>query len=105
MIASPFTWLTQRDPSIFHDPETWNPDRWEVATKEMKDSLWAFGGGSRVCMGLHLAKLELRLALVAFLRTFETTEIAYGVDGFKPDDMEIIDRFIAEPKAGKLLMK
>lgn len=36
-----------RDPSIFPDPEKFNPLRWAVVTKDMKDSMMPFGGGSR----------------------------------------------------------
>ena len=36
-----------RDPTIFPDPDTFKPERWETVTKEMKDASIPFGGGSR----------------------------------------------------------
>ncbi|KAJ5635543.1 cytochrome P450 [Penicillium longicatenatum] len=103
--ANPFTYLLQRNPDIFPDPETWNPDRWESATKEMKEAMWPFGGGSRICMGRFLARMEMRMAVVAFLQTFETAEVAYGVEDFAPKDMEVVDTILGKPVAEKLLVR
>lgn len=36
-----------RNADIFPDPEKFDPSRWESPSKEMKDSLMPFGGGSR----------------------------------------------------------
>lgn len=36
-----------RNPDVYHDPEAFDPDRWEHATRDMRDSFIAFGGGSR----------------------------------------------------------
>jgi cytochrome P450 len=35
------------NPSIYPSPQSFDPSRWENPTKEMKDSFFAFGGGSR----------------------------------------------------------
>jgi len=52
----------------FDDPDTFNPDRFtEENIKELSKKIWfGFGGGPHRCIGLHLAKLELKLT-VAFL--------------------------------------
>ncbi|KAJ5110639.1 hypothetical protein N7532_001174 [Penicillium argentinense] len=55
-----------RDPGIFPEPESFKPERWENTTKEMKDVSLPFGGGSRICIGMHLARVELRLATALF---------------------------------------
>ena len=48
-----------RNPEIFPDPSTWNPDRWIKADKERRQEmnrwLWAFSSGGRMCLGNHLA--------------------------------------------------
>lgn len=36
-----------RNPSVFKNPEKFDPSRWAAPTKDMKDSMMPFGGGSR----------------------------------------------------------
>lgn len=36
------------------DADDFVPERWENATKTMRDSFLPFGGGSRSCLGVHL---------------------------------------------------
>lgn len=60
--ASPYT--LGRNPDIFPDPELWLPERWENANvarkRQMKQWVWSFGSGSRICIGEHLAMLGTR---------------------------------------------
>jgi cytochrome P450 len=52
-----------RNPAIFPSPEVFDPLRWESETKDMRDSIMAFGSGSRG-MSLYCAALmALRRAL------------------------------------------
>lgn len=47
-----------RNPQIFPNPDKWEPERWlneEVPRKEMEKWWWAFGSGSRSCIGDHLS--------------------------------------------------
>lgn len=41
------TWSLHRDAQVWKEPEEFMPDRWENATREMRDSYVPFGGGSR----------------------------------------------------------
>jgi cytochrome P450 len=50
-----------RDPAVFADPDTWNPERTN-ARRHL-----AFAQGPHVCVGVHLARLEARTALGALL--------------------------------------
>lgn len=43
-----------RNPDVFPRPEEFEPERWAVASKAMKDSFMPFGGGSRGEFGLFL---------------------------------------------------
>ncbi|MFH9400797.1 cytochrome P450 [Streptomyces sp. NPDC017638] len=58
--------MANRDPSVFHDPELFDPARSE-AHRHM-----AFGFGLHQCIGQPLARAELRIALVELARRFPT---------------------------------
>ncbi|KAF2713976.1 cytochrome P450 [Pleomassaria siparia CBS 279.74] len=66
-------WALHYSPSIFPDPDTFNPDRWiGDGSEECKrkigdmDACWlSFGGGSRSCPGQHLARVLTVKFLVA----------------------------------------
>lgn len=101
------TYTIQRDPSIFEDATSFKPARWDNPTTEMKDAFVAFGGGSRKCLGLHFAMVELRLALCHFYRTFtHGMELATGKEGWKgEDDMVAFQAFLARPRGQKCLLR
>jgi len=53
--------------SLFQDPKNFNPDRFNNLTPEQ--SVWVnanFGGGHRICVGMHFAEMEL-LTFIAVL--------------------------------------
>lgn len=41
------SYTLHRDPSVFDEPETFRPSRWENATPAMRDAFMPFGGGTR----------------------------------------------------------
>ncbi|MQL83116.1 hypothetical protein Taro_015603 [Colocasia esculenta] len=52
-------WAVHMDPSLFEDPRQFNPWRWKGPSGIKKsNNFMAFGGGSRLCPGAELAKLE-----------------------------------------------
>lgn len=86
----------------------------------MKDAFMPFGAGGRsksqfrnsfiskaltnrlVCLGLHLARLELRMTIAHFYRAFPT-----GVrlaDGMTDGDMEMENYFLIQPKARRCMV-
>ncbi|KAI7161010.1 cytochrome P450 monooxygenase-like protein [Hortaea werneckii] len=73
-IATTQSYSLHRDPRIFSEPESFRPERWYDATSKyrLNDTAKAvfspFGAGSRTCLGIHLAYMELRLAAVGFFR-------------------------------------
>ncbi|CAI7678314.1 unnamed protein product [Penicillium pancosmium] len=92
-----------RDPKIFPNPESFDPDRWINPTKEMKDSFMPFGGGSRTCIGMHLARMELRLATAHFFRRFTSPKVS-SKEGFTDDDMYQHMYFLVSPKGHRCLI-
>ncbi|KAF4211746.1 hypothetical protein CNMCM8980_001818 [Aspergillus fumigatiaffinis] len=93
-----------RDPIVFPDPERFDPRRWERPTKEMEDAFMPFGGGARTCIGMHLAKAELRLATAHFFRKFPKAVISVK-EGMGVDDMDQIAYFLMSPKGKRCLVE
>ncbi|KAE8154108.1 cytochrome P450 [Aspergillus avenaceus] len=93
-----------RDPIAFPQPETFEPARWASPTKEMKDAFMPFGAGSRNCIGLHLAKMELRLATGYFFRYFPNAQISTKYN-FTDNDMEQMLFFLMSPKGKRCLVQ
>ena len=63
-------WVTHRDPAFFERPLEFDPQRWEGATSHPKYAYFPFGGGPRVCIGMHFALLESTLILARVLQGF-----------------------------------
>ena len=66
-------YAVHRDPSIWEDPLTFNPDRFSPERAKRRDR-WQylpFGGGPRSCIGDHFAMLEATLALATIVRRIE----------------------------------
>lgn len=58
------------DPEIYPEPKEFNPSRWDNFTPKA-GSFLPFGGGSRLCPGNDLAKLEISIFLHYFLLDYE----------------------------------
>lgn len=68
-------WVTQRDAAVFPEPDVFRPERWTEAgvdeLKRMDQSWFAFGGGSRTCLGRHISLMEMCKVVPQLLREFE----------------------------------
>lgn len=67
----------QRDPALWDDPLTFDPDRFTPEAMKNRDR-WQyvpFGGGPRSCIGDHFAMLEATLGLATFIRHVEVTSL------------------------------
>ncbi|HKB48133.1 MAG TPA: cytochrome P450 [Ktedonobacterales bacterium] len=69
-----------RLPSVFTDPDAFDPDRFAAPREEDKKapySLVTFGGGPRLCIGINFANIEVKALAVDVLRryTLEPMEV------------------------------
>jgi len=65
-------YLAGRDPRAYDNPTTVDIDR--------KARYITFGTGPHTCLGIHLAKREIRMSLEVFLRNFDNIRIPAGED-------------------------
>lgn len=84
-IVSCNPWIIHRRPEVFgEDTEAYRPERWLIdpnaapeveqqRIKLMATTLFQFGGGSRTCLGKHIALLEMYKLIPSFLRRFDVS--------------------------------
>lgn len=64
------SFVTQRDPRFFPDPETFDPERFSAGRAESipQYAYFPFGAGPRVCIGRQFAIVEMLLVAATFLQ-------------------------------------
>lgn len=93
-----------RDESIYPNANVFNPHRWLDTSSQNESSSSAlaktanhpFGAGSRVCLGIHLAQMELRLATAEFFRNCRGARLAPSTT---PESMEMENFFLVAPRS------
>ncbi len=63
-------YLLHMDPKIYPEPFVFRPERW-IENPKLTRYLFAFGRGSRNCLGMNLATSELYNGLAKVWRRFE----------------------------------
>lgn len=71
-------WALHLDQELWgEDADRWRPERWIEASDakkaEMKNSMFAFGAGSRTCIGKNVSYLEMYKLVPAVLRSFDVS--------------------------------
>ncbi|XP_070180865.1 cytochrome P450 3A24-like isoform X2 [Littorina saxatilis] len=93
-----------RDPEYFEDPETFNPVRFSGENRAKLDPLTVelpFGYGPRQCIGMRLALLEIKFAVVRVCRRFQFLKCEHT-----PDKVDFTAASLATPrKPIKLLVQ
>lgn len=71
-----------RDPDIYKQPEVFDPDRFSGAeVKKRHPMSWLpFGDGPRSCIALRFAMMEMQIALVVLLSSFEVSTCSKTVE-------------------------
>lgn len=68
-------WVLHRNPQVFPDPDSFIPERWLDGSteklKEMEQSFFSFGAGSRTCIGKNISLIEMHKIVPQLLREFE----------------------------------
>ena len=69
-------WVLHRNPTAYApDPHAFRPERWLDSDTEqlklMEQSFFAFGAGSRACLGRNISMLEMSKFVPQVLRHFE----------------------------------
>lgn len=91
---------SHRLPSVFRDPDHFDPDRFAPPREEDKAtpySLITFGGGPRVCIGMNFAQTEIKALAAHVLRTHtvealpgrEPMAVYYSPVAFIPTGVEL----------------
>ncbi|KAL4948459.1 cytochrome P450 [Aspergillus filifer] len=94
------SWTIHRDENIFRHPEDFDVSRW-MKTGDNTDpgasspanlAFSPFGAGARVCLGIHLAEMELRLAAAEFFRECAGARLAWGTteETMRPENYFLI---------------
>jgi cytochrome P450 len=67
------TYMTHHDPSLWEQPERFDPSRFgpERESKIPKYAYLPFGGGPRVCIGNHFAMMEAKLLLAGIASRYQ----------------------------------
>lgn len=75
IFLSPY--VTQRHPAFWDDPETFDPERFAPGRAEARPpfSYFPFGGGSRKCIGFHLALLQMQLVTAMVAQRFRVETV------------------------------
>jgi len=60
----------QYDPDTWEDPDTFKPERWEGLNRSAPYFM-PFGAGTRICLGMNFANLEMRVVLVNLLQRYK----------------------------------
>ncbi|HSK87486.1 MAG TPA: cytochrome P450 [Anaerolineales bacterium] len=64
-------YLTQRDPSIWENPDDFCPERFAHGRKTPPFSYVPFGAGPRACIGAAFGQAEARMVLTRLLQTYK----------------------------------
>ncbi|KAK4936721.1 hypothetical protein LTR10_022445 [Elasticomyces elasticus] len=91
-----------RRPETFEEPFSFKPERWLDPTAEMQMAFIPFGERPRICIGINLAYVELRLTTAAFFRAFKGAVVDPAL---ADDDMHLENYTLISPKGRKCLVQ
>jgi len=63
-------YVTHRHPALWENPDQFNPDRFMSQHQPSAYAYFPFGGGKRICLGQHLAMMEIVTVTALFVASF-----------------------------------
>lgn len=77
MVVVPYFFGLHRNPDLFDDPEAFRPERMLPEAKKERHpyAYLPFGGGPRLCIGLHFAMMEMQLAVIHLYRHYSFSRV------------------------------
>lgn len=75
-------YVIHRDPNLWHDPETFDPERFSPENEKQipRYAYLPFGGGARVCIGNSFALMEGHIVLVTVLQRYKLQLVQENVE-------------------------
>jgi len=97
---------SQREPTIFPQPDRFNPQRWIDAESTghlelMREQMTVFGKGSRACIGRSIAMMEIKCATVEIVRRYNIEIGSSTTD----EDMQMTDYTVLVPKGQRCVLR
>lgn len=99
-------WSLHRIPSIFPNPDKFDPQRWidsdENQLKVMKANLMHFGSGGRMCIGMNLAVAEIKIIIPSLLCRYKIElDETFNYDY----DAEMLDMYTTVPRKETMMLR
>ncbi|KAK0713557.1 cytochrome P450 [Lasiosphaeria miniovina] len=104
VVVSTQNYSLHRDGGAYPDAEKFDPSRWESPSPEAKNAFMPFGIGPRNCIGLNLARMELRLCTALFFRAFPDVRLSSKY-GMSDADMRPQINFLVMPAGHRCLVE
>lgn len=92
LLISPYA--LHRDARLFHNPDLFEPERWDAAESISKYAYLPFGAGPRVCVGNHFALMEASIVMRSLLRRYRFSRL---------QDIELSPSITLRPRQGVML--
>ncbi|KAI2473612.1 cytochrome P450 [Annulohypoxylon bovei var. microspora] len=96
------SWACTRDPSVFSDPDVFEPERWMDGDQTANRHQYAFGIGGRMCVASHVATKALYAAFFHLIAHFQVLPAEDTKNPIVADPIEGLltrENPIAGPKA------
>ncbi|KAJ6437475.1 hypothetical protein O9K51_10033 [Purpureocillium lavendulum] len=100
-IVSTLGFSIHRNPSVFVNPEDFDETRFQNITPDQKRAFAPFGRGARSCIGINVARMELRRGIALFFRECRGVRLAPGMTD---EDMVMKINFVGYPTGGKCVI-